>query len=91
MQTILKRSSPPRLASAGLGDALAVWALYACVSVEIFVTQSRLPAADLYQPVSSGVPEGGYAVLSFAGFAGAFVGLAVLPIILDRVRARGRG
>jgi hypothetical protein len=75
-------------ASTGLGEALAIWALYAFVVLEIFVTQSRLPASDLYRPVSSGIPEGGYAALSFAGFAGALVALGVLPIIVDRVRAR---
>ena len=72
----------------GLGEALATWALCAFVAVEVFVTQSRLPAADLYHPASSGISEGGYALLSFTGFAGALVALAILPIIFDRVRAR---
>lgn len=77
-----------RRASTGLGEPLAVWALFAVVLVEILVTQSRLPAGDLYQPVSSGISEGAYGALSFAGFAGALVALGVLPIVVDRLRVR---
>jgi hypothetical protein len=77
-----------RSASTGLGEALAVWGLLAVVAVEIFVTQSRIPATELYHPASSGVAEGAYGALSFAGFTAALVALAVLPIIVDRLRAR---
>jgi hypothetical protein len=77
--------------SSGLGEVLAIWALCAVVSVEIFVTQSRLPATELYHPASSGLSEGAYGVLSFAGFVGALIGLGVLPIIVDRLRIRTVG
>jgi hypothetical protein len=70
----------------GLAEVLAVWALFAVVSVEIFVTQSRLPASALYHPASSGISEGAYGVLSFAGFVGALIALGVLPVIVDRFR-----
>jgi hypothetical protein len=62
--------------------------LLAVVAVEIFVTQSRLPAAELYQPASSGISEGAYGVLSFAGLVGALIALGVLPIIADQLRMR---
>jgi hypothetical protein len=62
--------------------------LFAVVAVEIFATQSRLPATELYHPVSNGLAEGAYGVLSFAGFVGALVALGVLPIIAERVRVR---
>jgi hypothetical protein len=72
----------------GYGEALAIWALFAIVLVEIFVTQSRLPAKALYHPASSGLSEGAYGALSFAGFVGALIALGVLPIVMNRVGTR---
>ncbi len=75
-------------APTGLGEALAVWALLAVVAVEIILTQSRVPAVELYHPVSSGISQGAYGALSFAGFTCALIALGVLPIIADRLRVR---
>jgi hypothetical protein len=80
-----------RQGSSGLGEVLAIWALFAFVAVEIFVTQSRLPATELYHPASSGLAEGAYGVLSFAGLVGALIALGVLPIIVDHLGIRTIG
>jgi hypothetical protein len=77
-----------RQESSGLGEVLAIWTLFAVVAVEIFITQSRLPATELYHPASSGLSEGAYGALSFAGFVGALIALGILPIIVDRLRIR---
>src|SRR4051812_8969199 len=74
-------------ASTGLGEPLAVWVLFAVVALEIFITESRVPAAELYNPVSSGVSEGAYGALAFLGYAGALAALGVLPILYERWRA----
>jgi hypothetical protein len=74
--------------SSGLGEAFVLWAIFAVVAGAIAFTYTRTPVRELYH-VSVGGPSAGLrAVLGFAGFPAALMALAVLPLVLDRLRRR---
>jgi hypothetical protein len=79
--------SPVR-GSCGLAEALLLWALFGLVTVAIAVTYTRTPVRELYHVTHGGPTAGVKAVLGFAGFPAGLMALAVLPLILDRVRRR---
>src|SRR5438270_12370505 len=74
--------------STGLAEALVLWMLFGLVAASIAVTYTRTPVRELYH-VSGGGPAAGLrAVLGFAAFPTALMALAVLPVVLDRLRGR---
>jgi hypothetical protein len=74
--------------SSGLAEALALWALFGLVGVAIAATYTRTPVRELYHVSSGGPAAGVQAVLGFAGFPAALMALAVLPLVVDRLRRR---
>ena len=69
-------------------EVLAVWGLFLVVAVEIFVTYTRLPAAELYHVSNSGLEGGAGRVLVFLNFPTALVALSLIPVLLDRLPGR---
>lgn len=61
-----------------------VWALFAAVAVELFVTYARLPARDLYHVTGSGLEGGASRAVLFLDFPVALAAIAVLLVLLDR-------
>jgi hypothetical protein len=59
----------------------AVWAIVAAAAVAVFVTYSRLPAADTYNVSHSGLRGGASRVLVDLSFPDALIALAVLGVI----------
>jgi hypothetical protein len=69
-----------------LAAALVLWLLLGVVAVSTFVTYTRTPVRELYHVSSGGPAAGLQAVLGFAGFPAGLMALAVLPIVVDRLR-----
>jgi len=69
-------------------EAVAVWALFAVVGLEILVTYSRLPATKLYRVTGSGLEGGASRVLSFMNFPMALAAVALLLLIFDSLDSR---
>jgi hypothetical protein len=67
-----------------------VWALFGLVAVAILVTYWRLPASVLYHVSGSGPAGGAGRVLVFSNFPVALAAIAVLLVLLDRLRTRRR-
>src|SRR5207253_1087431 len=67
---------------------VAVWALFALVSVEILVTYSRLPAIELYHVSSSGFTGGASRVLVFLNFPLALVAIPIFVLVAERLPSR---
>jgi hypothetical protein len=65
-----------------------VWALFAVVAVEIFVTYSRLPAHELYHVSGTGLSGGASRVLVFLDFPFALVAIPILVVLADRLPSR---
>jgi hypothetical protein len=61
-----------------------VWALFAVVAAEIFVTYWRLPAHELYHVSGTGLSGGASRVLVFLDFPLALVAIPVLLVLADR-------
>jgi hypothetical protein len=72
----------------GLIEVLAVWTLFALVGLAILVTYARLPLDELYNVSGTGLEGGAGRVLVFAGYPTALVSIAVLAVVVDRLRAR---
>lgn len=66
-----------------------VWALFAVVAVEVFVTYARLPASDLYHVTGTGFGAGASRALLFLNFPVALVAIAIVLVLLDRIESRG--
>lgn len=79
---------PAERGSSGLAEALVLWTLFGLVTVAIAVTYTRTPVRELYHVSSGGPAAGARAVLGFAGFPAGLMALAVLPLVVDRVRRR---
>jgi hypothetical protein len=76
----------------GKGELLAVWTLFALVSIEVLVTYWRLPWNELYNVTGSGIEGGASRALVFLNFPVALVAIAVLLVLLDRLSTgAGRG
>lgn len=65
--------------SPALPELALVWALFAVVAVEVFVTYARLPASDLYHVTGTGPEAGASRALLFLNFP---VALAAIPVVL---------
>jgi hypothetical protein len=72
----------------GLVEVLAVWALFGVVGLAILVTYARLPLDELYNVSGTGLEGGASRLLVFAGYPTALVSLAVLAVVVDRLRVR---
>ncbi|MGH3045208.1 MAG: hypothetical protein ACRDM2_10795, partial [Gaiellaceae bacterium] len=70
----------------GLLEVIAVWTGFGLVALAILVTYARLPLVELYN-VSYGGLEGGLGrVVVFAGYPTALVAIAILAVVVDRLR-----
>jgi hypothetical protein len=67
-----------------------VWALYAVVAVEVFVTYARSPVSQLYHVTGNGLEGGASRALVFLNFPVALVAIVVLLVLLDRLRGPPR-
>jgi len=72
----------------GLVEALIVWALFAVVAVEAFVTYARIPAEDLYHVSGTGLEAGASRVLVFLGYPFSIVAVALAWIAAARLGTR---
>jgi hypothetical protein len=69
-----------------LAEVLVVWALCGLIAVSILLTYSRVPHRELYHVSGDGLSGGLSRVLVFVNWPGALIAIAVLGIVLDRVR-----
>jgi hypothetical protein len=69
---------------------VAVWLLVVAVGIEIIATYWRLPAGELYHVSGSGATGGASRLLVFLNFPVALIAIAVLALLLDRLRGRER-
>jgi hypothetical protein len=69
-------------------EVAIVWALFAFVSIEVFVTYSRLPAEQLYHVSGSGIEGGLSRALVFVNFPVALAAIAILVMLYERVSHR---
>jgi hypothetical protein len=69
----------------GLIEALIVWALFAVVAVEVFVTYARLPPEVLYHTSGTGLEAGASRVLVFLGYPMSIVAIALASIAAARL------
>ncbi len=69
-------------------EVAAVWVLFGVVAVEILVTYSRLPAAELYHVSGSGAIGGASRALVFVNFPTALVAIAILAVLFHRLMGR---
>jgi hypothetical protein len=67
-------------------EVAAVWVLFLVDAVAILVTYSRLPAHELYHVSGSGLQGGLSRVLVDSNFPTALVAIAILLVLLDRLR-----
>jgi hypothetical protein len=68
-----------------MGEALAVWALFAAVTAAVLVTYARLPAARLYHVSGSGIDGGLSRALVFLNFPTAVAAIALAGVAASRV------
>jgi hypothetical protein len=67
-------------------EVAVVWSLFLVDAAAILVTYSRLPARELYHVSGSGLEGGLSRVLVDSNFPAALVAIAILLVLLDRVR-----
>jgi hypothetical protein len=72
----------------GLAEVLAVWTIFGLVGVAIVVTYARLPVDELYNVSGTGLEGGAGRLLVFTGYPTALVAIAVLAVVVDRLRTR---
>jgi hypothetical protein len=73
---------------AGLWEIRVVWALFGLATIAVFETYWRIPPADLWKVHNSGFVGGIGRAFVFVSFSPALAGLAVLPIVADRLEDR---
>jgi hypothetical protein len=81
-------SEPGAARGAGLGEALAVWALFGLLAVAVLVTYARLPATELYNTSVEGAAGGFGRALVVVNFPVALAAVAILGLVADRGRSR---
>jgi hypothetical protein len=72
----------------GLAEVIAVWTGFGLLALAILVTYARLPLDELYNVSGTGFEAGAGRVLVFAGYPTALVAIAVLAVVVDRLRKR---
>lgn len=70
----------------GLAEVLVVWTLCGLIALGILATYSRLPPEELYSVSEHGLAGGLSRALVFVNWPGALIAIAVLGIVVDRVR-----
>jgi hypothetical protein len=70
-------------------EPLLVWLLFGLVTVEILVTYSRVPPAELYHVSRSGLTGGASRALVFLNFPTALVAIALIALVYERLPSRG--
>jgi hypothetical protein len=73
-------------AGPGLAEVFAVWALCGAIALLILVTYSRIPPEKLYHVSGNGLSGGLSRALVFVNWPGALIAIAVLGIVVERVR-----
>ncbi len=73
-------------AGPGLAEVLVVWALCGLIGLSILLTYSREPHETLYHVSGGGLSGGLSRLLVFVNWPGALIAIAVLGVVLDRVR-----
>lgn len=63
-----------------------LWGVFGLAAIATAVTYTRTPVRELYHVSKGGPAAGAKAVLGFAGFPAALMALAVLPLVVDRIR-----
>ena len=71
-----------------LPEVWIVWLLFGLATVAVFETYWRLPPAELWKVTNSGFFGGIGRAFVFVSFSAALAGLAVLPIVADRLDDR---
>jgi hypothetical protein len=71
----------------GLGEASAVWGLFAVTALLVFSTYARVSTEELYHVSDSGLAGGAGRTLVFLGYPTALAAVAILAIALDRLLA----
>jgi hypothetical protein len=72
----------------GLAEVLAVWALFGLVAAEVLVAAARVATAELYNVSETGIVGGAGRALVFVGYPTAFVAIAILALLVERLRRR---
>jgi hypothetical protein len=72
----------------GLAEALAVWALFGASAVAVLVAAARVPTEELYNVDETGIAGGAGRALVFVGYPTALVALAILGLLVERLRRR---
>jgi len=67
-------------------EVVAVWLLFALVTVEIVFTYARIPARELYHVSGNGLAGGASRALVFGNFPAALAAIAILGVIHRRLR-----
>jgi hypothetical protein len=80
----MKSSQGP--AGPGLAEVIATWALFGVIALSILITYSRVPDKELYHVSGDGLTGGLSRVLVFVNWPGALIAVAILGVVLDRVR-----
>jgi hypothetical protein len=75
-------------ARGGWVELTIVWTMYALVAVAIFVTYARSPVSELYHVTGTGFAAGASRALVFLNYSTALAAIAVLLVLLDRLRTR---
>jgi hypothetical protein len=74
---------------AGLWEIWVVWALCALATIAVFETYWRIPPRELWKVHNSGFVGGIGRAFVFVSFSPALAALAVIPVVVDRLEARG--
>jgi hypothetical protein len=69
----------------GLGELVAVWALFTVVAFEVLVTYARLPAEQLSPVSGSALESGAGRARVFLGYPTSLAVIALLPILVERL------
>ena len=72
----------------GLAEVLAVWALFGLVALAVLVAAARVATAELYNVSETGIAGGAGRALVFVGYPTALVAIAILALLVERLRRR---
>lgn len=84
----MSRLQADHAARPGLGEVVAVWALFGLVAVAVLVAAARVPTAELYNVSEKGIVGGAGRALVYVGYPTALVAIAILGLLVKRVRRR---
>jgi hypothetical protein len=76
---------------ARLSEVWVVWLLFGLAAVAVVETYWRIPPRDLWKVTNTGFVGGAGRAFVFLSFSAALAAVAVLPIVVDRLRDRRAG